>query len=173
MQCHHAAKFSLRSRSFQGQIPHIFHNSYLHLTKCWEVIVKVKFSSRSTVKVKYLKLFMITNFVMTPCCEVFTNGNVIWRSNTSNTLIIQWHNVMKLTKFKLISNVNVKVIWKSNTSNFSVSLIIYILVHITCQFYARQTKIYFNIHYTPVLPNMRRDSDNVRLSGCTDNRVMA
>ena len=65
-----------RPRSLEGQMPHIFHNDYLSIIKCCDVFVKVKFSSRSNLSrsfhVKYLKLFMITNFVMTQCFEVYT-----------------------------------------------------------------------------------------------------
>ena len=80
MQCHNAVNFALRSRSFQGQIPHIFHNNYLHLTKLF-VFVKQKYLSNKSIcqgqiqlkikcqdhfKVNYLKLFIIASSTMTP-----------------------------------------------------------------------------------------------------------
>ena len=53
-----------RSRSYEGQI-------------------QLKVKCQGHFKVKYLKLFIIANYAMTPCCEVFIKVRVISRSNIS------------------------------------------------------------------------------------------
>ena len=95
-------KFSSRSGSFEGQIPHIFHNNYLDLIKCCEAFVKVK--CQDHFKVKWLKLFLIANYAITPCGEVITKVRVILRSNTKVKVIsrsnthISSNNYLRLIK---------------------------------------------------------------------------
>ena len=49
------------------------HNNYLRQIKCCEAfVIQLKVKCQGHLKVKYFKLFIIANYAMTPCCEVFT-----------------------------------------------------------------------------------------------------
>ena len=61
----------------QGKISQIVHNKFCKDKKFCEVFTMVKVKCQGHFKVKYLKMFIMNNFAITPCCEAFTKLKVI------------------------------------------------------------------------------------------------
>ena len=64
------------------------------------LVTQLNVKCQGHFKVKYIKLFIIANYAMTPCCKVFIKVKAISRSNTKVKAIhhIFHNNYLRITK---------------------------------------------------------------------------